>query len=361
MSVERSMREALRLAHGSRGNTSPNPAVGAVVVDASGAVVGSGAHERAGADHAEVVALRQAGEKARGATLYVTLEPCLHHGRTPPCTEAIKAAGIARVVSALEDPDPRVKGAGHERLRALGMEVEVGAGAAQAAQINRMYLHHRRTGLPFVTLKMAQTLNGKIAARPGERRQLSGARAVKVVRAMRYEHDAVMVGAGTVVIDDPLLTVRPFKARAVPYTRIVVDARGRIPRTAKVLRDQKRFATIVATTDLMPAAVREDFEKMGVKVLICERSPEGGVQLEDLLRKLGTDGMLSILCEGGPTLAAALAAGKHVEEFAWLLAPRLLADMESVDVLKGTMDVALEIDSMKHVGEDWLVTAKRGE
>lgn len=342
-----------------RGNTSPNPLVGAVVVDASGEIAGEGAHERAGADHAEIVALRQAGERARGATLYVTLEPCAHQGRTPPCVDAIRAAGVVRLVSAMEDPDPRTKGAGHAALAAQGVTVEVGDGDQEAAELNRMYLHHRKTGRPYMTLKMAQTLNGKVAARPGERRQLTGPRAVRLVRALRYEHDAVMVGAGTVTIDDPNLTVRPYKARAVPYARIVVDSRGRIPRTAKVLRDQKRFPTLVATTDLMPEQIRQDLQKLGVRVMECKRSSDGRVDLDDLMAKLGGENMLSILCEGGPTLAAALVAARRVDEFAWLVAPRLLAGVEAVDVLNGTTEIPLDIASVKRIGDDLLVTARQ--
>jgi diaminohydroxyphosphoribosylaminopyrimidine deaminase/5-amino-6-(5-phosphoribosylamino)uracil reductase len=176
---------------------------------------------------------------------------------------------------------------------------------------------------------------------------------------LRYEHDAVMVGAGTVTIDDPLLTVRPFKPRAVPYTRIVIDSHGRIARTAKVLRDQRRFPTIVATTDLMPERVRSDLVELGVKVMECTRTPDGHVDVDELLSRLGAQGMLSILCEGGPTLAAALAAASRVDEFAWLLAPRLLAGIDAVDVLIGTAEIPLHIESVKRIGDDWLVTARR--
>lgn len=354
------MRQALRLAARGKGNTSPNPLVGALVVDASGTVVGSGFHERAGSDHAEAVAIREAGGRAKGATLYVTLEPCAHQGRTPPCANAIAEAGITRVVSAIEDPDLQVRGTGHARLREAGIQVDVGIAAAEAAHLNRMYLRHRATGRPFVTLKMSQALNGKIAARPGERRQLSGTRAARLVRALRYDHDAVMVGAGTVTIDDPLLTVRPYRNRVVPYRRIVVDSHGRAPRTAKVFRDQKRFATIVATTDLMPQQTRDELARLGVRVLVCARGADDRVDLSGMLQALGAEGIVSVLCEGGPTLAAALAAQRDVDEFAWILAPRLLAGYESVDVLAGAVDVALDLESVKRIGDDWLVTGKRG-
>ncbi len=359
MSDEQFMRQALKLAQSGLGNTSPNPLVGAVVVDSNGTVVGTGHHEKAGADHAEVVALRQAGERARGATLFVTLEPCVHEGRTPPCIAAIKASGVSRVVSALEDPDARVAGGGHAQLREGGIEVSVGVEAETAEHVNRIYLQHRTTGLPFVTLKMAQSLNGTIAARPGERRQLSGKRAANFVRKLRYEHDAVMVGVGTVLIDDPQLTVRPFKPRAVPYTRVVVDAKGRIPMRARAIKDQARFKTIVATTNQMPGAVREELVKRGVAVLECRRTENDRVDLGDLLRKLGAQSMLSILCEGGPTLAESLLAGQHLEELVWLIAPVVLGGEEGVPVVgKGVYDLALHFETVKRLGDDLLVTAR---
>lgn len=353
------MRQALKLAQRGSGNTSPNPAVGAVVVDSSGVLAGAGYHERAGADHAEVVALREAGDRARGGTLYVTLEPCVHHGRTPPCTDAIKAAGIVRVVSALEDPDARVGGAGHAWLRENGIDLSVGSQAEAAAHVNRMYLHHRRTDKPFVTLKMAQSLNGRINASAGERRQLTGRRAANFVRKLRYEHDAIMVGVGTIVIDDPQLTVRPFKARAAPYTRVIVDARGRIPLKAKVLKDQARFRTIVATTSLMPPEVRAALEKRGVTLLECERTEHERVQLEDLLRQLGERGILSILCEGGPTLAGSLLATRQTNELVWLVAPVVLGGQQAVSVAQdGVLDLPLQLEAVKRLGDDLLVIAR---
>lgn len=358
MSDEPFMRQALKLAQMALGNTSPNPLVGAVVVDRSGTVVGTGYHEKAGADHAEVVALRQAGERARAGTLYVTLEPCVHHGRTPPCVDAIKASGILRVVSALADPDSRMAGGGHAQLREGGIDVSVGVEAEAATHLNRMYLQHRKTGLPFVTLKMAQSLNGTIATHPGDRRQLSGKRASNVVRKLRYEHDAVMVGVGTVLIDDPQLTVRPFKPRAVPYMRVIVDAKGRIPMRTRALKDQARFKTIVATTNQMPGVVREGLTKRGVAVLECARMHNDRVDLADLLRKLGAQNILSVLCEGGPTLAGSLLAGRNVDELVWLIAPVLLSGEEAVSVVgKGAYDLALHVEAVKRLGDDLLVTA----
>jgi diaminohydroxyphosphoribosylaminopyrimidine deaminase / 5-amino-6-(5-phosphoribosylamino)uracil reductase len=359
MNDEKFMAQAIKLARLGIGNTSPNPMVGAVVVSREGEVVGVGHHERAGADHAEVVALRQAGVRARDATLYVTLEPCTHQGRTPPCVETIKTAGIVRVVSALEDPDPRVRGAGHAQLRSSGIEVTTGIQSQAAAALNRMYLRHRETGRPFVTLKMAQSLNGVIAAQPGERRQLSGKRASKLVRSLRYEHDAVMVGVGTVLVDDPALTVRPFKSRAMPYVRVVVDARGRIPSKARVLKDQMRSATIVATTPLMPQTVRESLLQRGIKVLECARTDDERIDLGDLLEKLGKQDILSVLCEGGPTIAASLLARKLVDELVWLVAPLMLSGEQAVPAIHNSaLNVGLQIVGLKKLGDDLLVRAR---
>ncbi|HXN08887.1 MAG TPA: bifunctional diaminohydroxyphosphoribosylaminopyrimidine deaminase/5-amino-6-(5-phosphoribosylamino)uracil reductase RibD [Candidatus Acidoferrales bacterium] len=359
MNDEQYMKLALKLAQERVGQTSPNPMVGALVVDQNGEIAGRGAYEKRGAEHAEVIALREAGARARGATLYVTLEPCSHHGRTPPCVDAIIAGGIARVVSAMEDPDARVRGAGFAKLRSHNVNVEVGLLGEQAARTNRMYVHHRTTGRPFVTLKMAQSLDGAIAARAGERRQLTGKPAARYTRMLRYEHDAVMVGVGTVLVDDPLLTVRPNKPRALPYRRIVVDARGRIPLKSKITKDQVRAGTIVATTELMPATTREALVKRGVSVLECARSADDRVDIHDMLAKLASNDIISILCEGGPTLGTSLLSGGHVNEVNWLIAPMLLGGPEAVPVIGNmTRELLLRLQTVRRLGDDVLVAAE---
>lgn len=359
MTDEQYMQLALELAQASRGQTSPNPMVGAVVVDQGGDIVGRGNYAQSGAEHAEAVALRTAGDKARGATLYVTLEPCSHHGRRSPCADAIIEAGVARVVSAMEDPDPRVHGAGFARLRERGIPVEVGIRAEDAARLNRMYVHHRTSGRPFVTLKMAQSLDGVVAGHAGERRQLTGKRAGSYTRKLRYEHDAVMVGIGTVLVDDPLLTVRPAKPRAVPYTRIVVDARGRIPLKCKLTKDQLLARTIVATTDLMPQATRDALAKRAVAVLDCTRVGDDRVDLGDLLAKLGKSSIISVLCEGGPTLGASLLAGRFVNHVDWLVAPLLLGGSDAVPVIADvTRDIPLRLEIARRLGDDVLISGE---
>ena len=361
MDDERCMESALELAAKAVGQTSPNPMVGAVLVASNGEVVGRGYYEGAGAQHAETVALRDAGEKARGATLFVTLEPCSHVSpkRDMSCADRVAASGVARVVAAMEDPDARVRGTGFARLRAQGIGVDVGPLADRAAHLNRAYVHHRLSGRPFITLKMAQSLDGTIVSHRGERRQLTGPRAQRHTRQARYEHDAVMVGVGTVIVDDPLLTVRPNKARAVPYTRIVVDATGRIPLRSKVIKGQSRARTIVATTDQMPQATRDALEKRGITVMICAKDGNDRVDLDQLLSRLGRDGMISILCEGGPILGASLLAGRHVQAIDWLIAPLLLGGPDAVPVIADiSRDISLRLRLVRRLGDDVLITGE---
>ena len=354
---------AMALAEGERalGNTSPNPMVGAVVAR-DGAVIASGRHERAGAPHAEAVALERAGEAARGATLYVTLEPCAHHGRMPPCTEAIVRAGIARVVVAVIDDDRQVRGVGIERLRVAGVRVDVGPGEAQAREMNRMYSHQRRFGRPFVTLKMAQSADGAIGLRPGERFQLTGYEAEAFVHRLRYEHDAVMVGVGTVVSDDPQLTVRPHRERAVPYRRIVVDSLARTPLDRHVVRDLAAARTTIVVTAQAPPARVAALRAAGTDVLECASSGEGRVDLRDMLERLGADDVLGILCEGGPTLASALLDVELADELDLLVAPVVLGTASSAPAFVPLRDPRrLRLRSTTHLGDDVLFVARFGE
>ncbi len=357
MATSRFMREALRLAARAKGNTSPNPLVGAVVVR-DNAIVGRGFHARAGAAHAEAVALLEAGESARGALLYVTLEPCAHHGRTPPCVDAIASAGIAQVIVAMQDPDEKMRGAGIRALRGRGIETQSGDGADDALRLNRAYDKHRTTGRPFVTLKMAQSLDGFAARRSGERTQLTGAEAAKFVRQLRYEHDAVMIGVGTATADDPQLTVRPYKQRAVPFTRIVLDSRGRISPRLRLIRDQKRARTIIATTPAISDAARAALEKRGVEVLVTGADAQGRIDLNALLATLGGRGMLSVLCEGGPTVASALLAEHLVDALCLLVAPVILgAGHDVVPAFKAIEDMRVHVDDVLRLGVDTLISA----
>jgi diaminohydroxyphosphoribosylaminopyrimidine deaminase/5-amino-6-(5-phosphoribosylamino)uracil reductase len=252
------LERALGLAERGRGLTSPNPLVGAVVV-AEGRILGEGFHEGPGLPHAEIVALEEAGDGARGATLYTTLEPCDHFGRTPPCTAAIVGAGIARVVSAMGDPNPVVDGRGFAALEAAGIEVRTGVLAQEAARQNEAYVKHVRTGLPFVTWKMAASLDGKVASRDGTSRWITGEAARADVHRLRAAADAILVGAGTALVDDPSLTVRDPGYRGRPPLRVLVDARGRVPETGHLF--DQAAPTMVATTGAAPRERREAWTK----------------------------------------------------------------------------------------------------
>ncbi|MFN8626343.1 MAG: bifunctional diaminohydroxyphosphoribosylaminopyrimidine deaminase/5-amino-6-(5-phosphoribosylamino)uracil reductase RibD [Candidatus Binatia bacterium] len=316
----RFMRVALRLARRGSGRTSPNPPVGAVIV-AKERIVGRGYHRQAGQPHAEVEALRDAGRQARGGTLYVTLEPCAHHGRTPPCTDAIVAAGVHRVVVGTRDPNPSVRGDGAGKLRHAGIQVTSGVEQAACDELIAAFRKHVITGMPWVTLKLAASLDGRIATVTGESRWITGADSRRFVHRLRAEHDAVLVGAATVRRDDPALTCRMRGGRNP--LRVVLDGRLRIPLRAQVLTTTDVAATLVATGRGAPAAKVHRLEALGAAVL---RLPERGgrVSLSRLLRALGRRGVLSVLIEGGATVAAAAIAARVVDRVLIFYAPTFI-------------------------------------
>jgi diaminohydroxyphosphoribosylaminopyrimidine deaminase/5-amino-6-(5-phosphoribosylamino)uracil reductase len=310
------MRRALELAWLGRGRTSPNPMVGAVVVR-DGQVVGCGYHRAAGCPHAEAEALARAGELARGATLYVNLEPCAHHGRTPPCTEAILASGVRRVVVAMEDPDERVRGLGIRRLREAGVEVTAGVLEAEARRLNAAYVKHRTAGLPWVTAKWAMSADGRIATRTGEARWITGPQAREFAHQLRDQHDAVLVGRSTALRDDPALTCRIPGGR--DPLRVVVDSTLQLPPEARMLREGSS-PVVVATTPRADPARLHRLARAGAEVWVCE--PESGrVSLRDLLRRLADRGVLSVLAEGGSALHASLLEAGLVDRVVALVAP----------------------------------------
>ncbi|MEK7285394.1 MAG: bifunctional diaminohydroxyphosphoribosylaminopyrimidine deaminase/5-amino-6-(5-phosphoribosylamino)uracil reductase RibD, partial [Chloroflexota bacterium] len=296
------MRRALRLAARAAGRTSPNPLVGAVVVK-DGRIVGEGSHKAAGEPHAEAVALEKAGEEARGGTLYLTLEPCTHHGRTPPCADAVIASGVARVVAAMRDPDPRVDGRGFRALRAAGIEVEQGVLEDEAARLNEGFVTRVREGRPFVLVKLAVTVDGRVAV-PG-RRYLVGKQALREVHKLRDRYDAVLVGIGTVLADDPELTVREVRGR--DPLLVVLDADARTPPTAKVVRAKDPQRTIVfVARDAEQRRVKR-LRDAGVLVATLPRAPDGdGLDVAAALRWLGERGVNTVLSEAGPRVAGSL-------------------------------------------------------
>ncbi len=327
------MRRALELAGRARGRTSPNPMVGAVLVK-DDQVVGEGFHAYAGSDHAEVVALREGGSAAAGATLYVSLEPCCHYGRTPPCVEQIVRAGIHRVVAACEDPNPAVSGKGISALRAAGLRVEAGVLAEEAERLNEAFFTYVRTGRPFVTLKVAASLDGKIATRTGESRWITGESARRRVHQLRNEMDAVLVGIGTVLRDDPLLTTRLGIADQRDPIRVIVDNLARLPLRAQVVNRASTAPTLLAVSQMAPRTKLEVLEREGIQVIVVESSPRR-VSLERLMEALGKRGILSVMVEGGAEINASALREGIVDKVLVFLAPILIGGKSTPTAVGG--------------------------
>ena len=313
---ERYMGRALELARGPA-HTSPNPRVGAVLVR-DGVIVSEGAHEGAGSPHAEVVAL--AGGDARGGTLFVSLEPCSHSGRTPPCAPAIVRSGVHHVVVAMEDPDPRVSGAGIALLRGAGVGVTVGVLGSAAAELNAPYIHHRKTGRAYLTLKLALSLDGRMGAPDGTSRWITGPDSRRRVHARRLEADAVMVGAGTVLADDPALEVREVPAYRQP-ARVVVDSSGGTPPDRRVFVPGAEV--IIATTERSGHDTQTAWKEAGADVIVLPER-DRGVDVGALLEKLGARNFLEVYCEGGATLATTLLRDDLVERVEMNVGPLFL-------------------------------------
>ena len=324
MRDDEAMERALAVGSTARRRTAPNPWVGCVIVR-DGEVVGEGASLPPGSAHAEAGALTQAGERARGATAYVTLEPCSHHGRTPPCADALIAAGVTRVVVALEDPDARVAGAGLARLRAAGVTVETGLGAEAATRALAPSLHHRRTGLPFVVAKIATSLDGRIAAADGASRWITSEAARADAHELRADSQAIVVGAGTALADRPSLTVRgvdPEPGHAP--LRVVLDARGRVPAEGPLFDTASAPTLVVTTADAAPGAI-DAWRAAGAKVDVVAAAADGkGVDLDEALALLGREGVLQVLVEGGGTLLGSVLAGDHAQRLVVYIAPLVL-------------------------------------
>jgi diaminohydroxyphosphoribosylaminopyrimidine deaminase/5-amino-6-(5-phosphoribosylamino)uracil reductase len=337
--MDRYLEDALDLAARGAGRTSPNPAVGAVVVR-DGAVVGRGFHTWAGVKHAEVLALEEAGESAKGATLYVTLEPCTHHGRTPPCIDAILAAGVRKVIAPLEDPNPQVSGRGFMRLRDAGVDVEMDPSAAmKAAAINQAFLHFMRTGRPLVTLKAALTLDGKIAApedeyAPGHAPEwITSETARAHVQTLRHHSDAILTGIGTVLADDCRLTDRTGEERSRPLLRIVLDSLLRLPPESR-LATSCRGDVLVATTSAASTERRRRLESMGVRVEVLERR-DGRASLQGVIELLAREKYLSLMIEAGSKVNWSVLESGVADKVFFYYAPKILGGMQSLPVAGG--------------------------
>jgi len=355
---ERWMARALALAERGRGLCTPNPMVGAVVVS-EGRLVGEDFHARAGGPHAETEALRQAGDRARGATLYVTLEPCNHQGRTPPCVDAILRAGIRRVVVAAGDPNPRVRGGGTRALREAGLEVLSGCREDEARACNRVFLAAMERLRPHVTLKCAMTLDGKIAAFDRSARWITGDAARLEAHRLRSQSDAVMVGIGTVLADDPALTVRLDPPWPREPLRIVVDSGARLPLAARLIDSGTPARAVVAVADEAPAERLARLEARGVTVLSC-KSRDGRVDPADLCARLFALDVTGVLLEGGSELNGAFIEAGLVDRVAIFIAPLLIGGATAPTAVGGhgrLLSEAIRLQSLeaRPVGPDWLI------
>lgn len=334
------------------GSTLPNPPVGAVVVR-DGRVVGEGYHHQAGEAHAERRALERAGNDARGATLYVSLEPCRHFGRTPPCTDAVIASGVARVVAAT--PEPTDHG-GAQQLRERGIEVVVGDDPA-ARDLIEVFARAVQAGRPYVALKMAASLDGFVASWQGIRERIGSPAEERFVRELRTAYDAVMVGAGTVRIDDPMLTVRPPHDRARPYARIVVCDREAVPASSRVFDSVEGY---LQTIVLVPRSRADRFGALRdvAEVVSVDSSGDGRLDLAHAMRVLREREVMSVLCEGGPQLGASLLAAGIVDRIYWAIAPRFLGSARAVRALSGAdlTGIALQFDRTERIGDDVVIS-----
>ena len=326
------MRRALELAEQGIGSTSPNPSVGAVIVR-RGRIVGEGRTQPPPGEHAEVVAIRQSGQVARGSTLYVTMEPCPHYGRTPPCSEAVIAAGIEKVRIAMLDPDPNVDGRGVRQLAAAGLDVSVGEREVEARRLAEAYIKHRREGRPFVIGKFAASLDGRLAAASGDSRWVAGEEARAWAHLLRTKVDAILVGSQTVLADDPLLTARPGGVEVErQLLRVVLDTRGRIPLGARVLTGPAE--TLLATTETSSQSWRDGIEAAGGRLLICP-SVDGHVDLDVLLDRLGRQGVLSLLVEGGGVVLGAFFDRKLIDKLHVVTAPIIVGARDAPSAVVG--------------------------
>lgn len=346
------LERAYELAARGIGSTAPNPSVGAVIVR-DGKVLGEGYHHKAGLPHAEVNALREAGD-ARGATVYVSLEPCNHVGKTPPCSQALVDAGIARVVTGALDPNPKNNGLGLQRLREAGIAVDV-ADDARAKALIEPFTYAILADRPYIALKMAMSLDGCITSKPGVQEWITSEEERLYVRDLRIAYDAVMVGAGTARVDDPQLTVRPPFHRLRPFTRVIACETGTIPADRRVFAALDDYSPTIV---LAPAGARAQFDNLRdvAQVVFVGDARATQLDLPEAMRALKSCGIQSVLCEGGPTLGARLIEGNLVNRLYWAIAPVLLRNDDSVPVLAGahlaTVGRRLRFDTMERVGPD---------
>ncbi len=360
MDDEQYMRMALELAAKGAGYVSPNPMVGAVVVK-DDQVVGRGYHQALGGPHAEVNAIDDAGDQARDATIYVTLEPCNHHGRTPPCTQKILNAGIRRVVVAMADPNPHVTGGGNDYLVSQGLDVTCGVCEADAVALNESFIKYMHTKSPFVVLKMAATLDGRIATRTGDARWVTGPEARGFVHQLRHNMDAIMVGVGTVMADDPELTTRLEQGGGVDPVRIILDTQLTIPSEARLLNLSSTAETIIACGVDAPEKQKAWLKEKGAHLLELPLV-EGRIDLDALMKALGARGITSLLVEGGAQVAGAALKAGIVDKVHFFYAPKIMGGGDGIPMCNGkgpekmSECMPLHHSAVHRAGDDILVT-----
>jgi diaminohydroxyphosphoribosylaminopyrimidine deaminase/5-amino-6-(5-phosphoribosylamino)uracil reductase len=352
------MKLALDLTKGTLGQTSPNPVVGAVLVK-DHQIVGIGVHLKAGEPHAEVHAIKMAGEKAEGATLYVTLEPCSHHGRTPPCSDLVIQTGIKKVFVASTDPNPHVSGRGIQKIKNAGIEVEVGLLQEEAREMNKVFFYNIRTGLPFVTLKTAISLDGKTATVTGESKWITGEEARKDVHQYRHQHDAILVGVNTVIRDNPSLTTRLSNGGKNPI-RIILDSQLRTPKEANIINDNLAPTWIVTGNKANPDLVTE-FRERGIEVIIM---PKEQITIQEMLKGIGEKGITSLFVEGGAEVHGSFLKERAFQQVITYIAPKLLGgkfaptSFGGEGINKIAEVVSLNIKDVEMVGHDIKIIAE---
>ncbi|SDR10498.1 bifunctional diaminohydroxyphosphoribosylaminopyrimidine deaminase/5-amino-6-(5-phosphoribosylamino)uracil reductase RibD [Virgibacillus salinus] len=357
MNDEYYMKFALNLARSVSGQTSPNPPVGSVVVK-DGEMLGFGAHVKAGEAHAEVHALNMAGDKAKSATIYVTLEPCSHHGRTPPCADLIVEKGISRAVIAVTDPNEKVAGRGIETLRAAGIEVELGVAEKEAAEINSVFFHYTNTKTPYVTMKSAVSLDGKTATVTGGSKWITGEAARLDVHHYRHKHDAILVGVETVIADNPSLTTRIPNGGKNPI-RVILDTSLRTPLDAAILNDQQADTWLFTGKDVTEQDMAPFKEKSGIDVIKMER-----LTIEDVLLDLGSKGIMSLFVEGGATVNSSFLEERRINQLITYMAPKLIGGKTAPTFIEGNGfqsmadTLSLEIKHVEMIDKDIKIIAE---
>ena len=352
------MKQALRLARRGLGKTSPNPMVGAIIVK-DNLIIGKGYHHHFGGKHAEVNAIRNAEEEVKGATLYVTLEPCCFYGKTPPCVDAIIRDNIGRVVIGVLDPNPLVSGKSVEVLKQKGIETRIGVLEEECRDLNEAHFKYMTTGLPLVTLKFAQTLDGRIATATGNSQWISSEKFQRLAHRLRAINDAVMVGIDTVLADDPQLTVRLVRGRNP--TRVILDSRLRIPLDARVVSSQETVPTIIATTSHADEKKLASLREAGIEVLVIREDEEGKVDLRELLGALGKRGISSVLVEGGAGVITSLLRQNLVDKMVVAVAPKIMGKgIEAVgelNIREVSQTLKLSFKKVYRAGEDLIIEA----